>query len=61
MPIFEINVNEKNISIRYEYLMKESGGNCIFGVPIALINRTGPLSFNAEDLLILGSDYFKDL
>jgi hypothetical protein len=43
MPAFEINLGEHNISIRFNNLTKDSAGDCIFTVPVALINSTGPL------------------
>jgi hypothetical protein len=62
IPTFDFNLAEYNISVKFYNLTRDSGSSCNFMIPITLVNKTGPLKYDAGDIFVLGgADYFNSL
>ena len=59
-PIYEVNVNEYNLTFNYEYFLQDLGlAGCFINIPFILVNSSGPFASKvADDVIVVGNSFF---
>jgi hypothetical protein len=59
-PIYEVNVNEYNLTFNYEYFLQDLGlAGCFINIPFILVNASGPFASKvADDVIVIGNSFF---